>query len=369
MAAEEIDSRLLDIADHLAQSSPQYTQRTVGHWSLDDGGALAGSVVAIVHGGDHWDVFSVDVDEHLIRSVHSFLAQSEYHWLRLVVSRDQPLQWQVGGLRADEAPVGGARGGAGALVDGGHRRQIAADELARFRREYGDVPLGALSGAPPGQQDLDAEFPLLLAEQTPLPHSREMLWEGSPRALDRIADLIIDQAPARWLRIVMVDLRVSPVAGGDDGYGPSIVMDGDSLGAGDERDSFVKRRRVCVGGAIIDHAGNLVPLALRPFARRDGAFLGRLGDDFREIRTDIAVAGFPEPDALEIAVDRTGQRVICASFDLGLTSRDIPGHPAVHDAYYHLRLRAPEIEKIREQLEPQTWWDRVRSRLRLSRGW
>jgi hypothetical protein len=157
-------------------------------------------------------------------------------------------------------------------------------------------------------------------------------WDGSPRALARVREAVVDHAPTGTLRLVLQQLTLHE-AGRE--AGRHEIID-----------------------AIVDVGGNLVPFPMRESVRADAASASALDGALAQLRADILAELSATPDSIEIVLDRDGRREVRLLLAVEVSPRELEdgSQPeALHDGAFHVRHRSPALDDLRDRVaEPST---------------
>lgn len=183
------------------------------------------------------------------------------------------------------------------------------------------------------------------SEDEPELPDRDVPWDGSSPAVEALRAALEVAAPPGTLRLVSQRIRVH------------------------ERGAPAGVHEII--DAVADVQGNLVALVLLDRIDADPELRARVDSAWAQLRADLEVDGLVGADSVEVILDADGtsQVRLALGLDVELEELTRPNpHFALHHGGWHARHASPELEALREALEPMErgflgrLWDRLRGR-------
>lgn len=171
-------------------------------------------------------------------------------------------------------------------------------------------------------------------------------WDGTSPAVTTIRDLLVAQASAGALRLVLQQL--------------TLHEQGRRAGTHESMD------------AIIDVGGNLVAVPIAEAVRADPATSARLDAALTQLRAAIAEELGTGVDSLEVIADADGTRRVMLVLSVEVSPQELADgavHPALHGGAHHISHHAPVLDDLRDRVTApapgrlRQLWDAVRGRL------
>lgn len=171
-------------------------------------------------------------------------------------------------------------------------------------------------------------------------------WDGTSPAVATIRDILVAQASAGALRLVLQQL--------------TLREQGREAGLHESMD------------AIADVGGNLVTVPIGEAVRADPTTSARLDAALAQLRAALAEDLGTAVDSLEVIADADGMRRVMLVLTVEVSPQELAAgtaHRALHGGAHHIVHHAPALDDLRDRLAAPApgplrgLWDAVRRRL------